>query len=58
MLKSKKSTKIKVDIEAMHNPLVIEASTNEIVISIADRGLLTKSTIVPIILLIIKDELE
>ena len=33
MLKSKKRTKINVDIEAIHKPLVIEARTNEIVTS-------------------------
>ena len=58
MLRSKKRTKINVDIEAMHKPLVIEARTNEIVTSSADKGLFTISTIVPIILLIIIDELE
>ena len=58
MLRSKKRTKINVDIEAMNKPLVIEARTNEIVTSSADKGLFTISTIVPIILLIIRDELE
>ena len=58
MLKSKNIINIIVDIEAIHNPLVIEAKTKEIVTSAADNGLLTISTIVPIILLIIRDELE
>ena len=58
MLKSKKIIKINVDIEAIHKPLVIEARTNEIVTSSADKGLFIISTIVPIILLIIRDELE
>ncbi len=58
MLKSKKNININVDIEAIHNPLVIEARTNEIVTSAADNGLFTISTIVPITLLIIRDELE
>ena len=55
---SKKKTKINVDIEAINNPLVIEARTSEIVTSAADKGLFIISTIVPIILLIIKEELE
>ena len=50
--------KISVDIEAIHKPLVIEASTNAIVTSADDNGLFTISVIVPIILLIIRDELE
>ena len=58
MLKSKNNTNIRVDIEAIHNPLVMEARTKEIVTSAADNGLFTISTIVPIILLIIRDELE
>ena len=54
----KKNININVDIKAIHNPLVIEARTKEIVTSAADNGLFTISTIVPIILLIIRDELE